>query len=529
MYLRIINVPRKKNVNRYAQIADNYRKDGRTMVKVLKHLGPVRSDDDMERYRRMFAMEEQKAVLERADLRDLDLPPPREYGMVYASRIVCSYNGLDRVFDLLGGHADIVFLEIVSRLIYPSSDFGLLRLSEKIEHPLKDLKKDRIYSALDALIEKKDEIELAIVSALKPDLRRVYYDLTSTYFEGREKNDLVLFGYSRDRKRGKRQVNIGLTMADGIPIHHEVFPGNTIDPKTLRPMHMDLRKKFHVGRVVFVGDRAFGRRPSLTYLDKNEYITAVYRWDRPYRDTLTTTEFGDGDYLKSLDLYAKEIDVRWNTKGLTRSEIKRTRNRRAIAVYSAEREREDIEDTEEKVSVVNGIIASGKKGTDLMDALGKLRSYTENNGKDINHPRIEIMKRLAGRFMIVSDTDLSVEEIVRGYKDLWKIERSFRTIKSFLEIRPVYHRKEERIEAHVFVCVLSLLIARLFEKAMDERMTISSIADALSELKAIPVRTSGGTITLRSESENAKRVLDSLKIPYPGKIINSILTVQKGK
>ena len=523
VYLRIINVPGKKNVNRYAQIADNCRKDGRTMVKVLKHLGPVKSDVDIERYRRIFAMEEQKALIENADLRKLDILPPKEYGMIYASRILCSYNGLDQVFNLLGDHSDIIFLEAVSRLIYPSSDYALLRLSDRIECPIKDMKKDRIYAALDALIERKDEIEESIVKILKPDMRRVYYDLTSTYFEGKEKNDLVMFGYSRDRKKGKRQINVGLMMVDGIPIHHQVFPGNTVDPKTLRPISEELRHKFHVKRVIFIGDRAFGRKPSLQYMDKNEYITAVYRWDQPYRSILTSTEFRDEDYLKDLDLCAREVDVKWNVRGLSKSEIKRSRNRRAVAVYSPEREKEDIADMEEKVSIVKSIIDSGKKGSDLINALGKLRSYTISNGTKINEKKISDMKKLAGRFMIVSNTDLSITDMVKRYKDLWRIERSFRTIKSFLEIRPVYHRKEERIEAHVFVCVLSLLISRLFEKAMDEKMTISVISDMLSELKAIPVRTSDGIITLRSESENAKKLLDIMKIPYPGKILNSIL------
>ena len=523
VYLRIINVPGKKNVNRYAQIADNCRKDGRTMVKVLKHLGPVKSDVDIERYRRIFAMEEQKALIENADLRKLDILPPKEYGMIYASRILCSYNGLDQVFNLLGDHSDIIFLEAVSRLIYPSSDYALLRLSDRIECPIKDMKKDRIYAALDALIERKDEIEESIVKILKPDMRRVYYDLTSTYFEGKEKNDLVMFGYSRDRKKGKRQINVGLMMVDGIPIHHQVFPGNTVDPKTLRPISEELRHKFHVKRVIFIGDRAFGRKPSLQYMDKNEYITAVYRWDQPYRSILTSTEFRDEDYLKDLDLCAREVDVKWNVRGLSKSEIKRSRNRRAVAVYSPEREKEDIADMEEKVSIVKSIIDSGKKGSDLINALGKLRSYTISNGTKINEKKIADMKKLAGRFMIVSNTDLSITDMVKRYKDLWRIERSFRTIKSFLEIRPVYHRKEERIEAHVFVCVLSLLISRLFEKAMDEKMTISVISDMLSELKAIPVRTSDGIITLRSESENARKLLDIMKIPYPGKILNSIL------
>ncbi len=128
MYLRTITVPRKKNVNRYAQIADKYRKDGKTMVKVLKHLGPVKSEADIERYRKIFAMEEQKLLIENADLRKLDLLPPREYGIIYAARALCSYIGLDHVFDMLGMYSDIIFLAVTSRLIYPTSDFGLLRL-----------------------------------------------------------------------------------------------------------------------------------------------------------------------------------------------------------------------------------------------------------------------------------------------------------------------------------------------------------------------------------------------------------------
>ena len=523
MRLRIGKAVRGKSVLRYAEIVDDIVKDGKRTTRLVRYLGPVKSEEDVERYRKTLALEKRKMSVERADIRDLDILPHRNFGMIYSAGLIAS--PLRKAFELLGEHGDIIFLSAVSRLIEPSSDISLIRFHETSYYPqIRELRKDSIYEALDHLIEKKDEIEQAIVSALKPDLRRVYYDLTSTYFEGREKNDLVLFGYSRDKKRGKKQVNIGLMMADGIPIHHQVFPGNTIDPKTLMPISEDLRHKFHVKRVMFIGDRAFGRKTSLQYMDKNEYITAVYRWDQPYRSILTSTEFGENDCLKDLDLYAREVDVKWNVKGLSRSEIKRSRNRRAVAVYSPEREKEDIADIEEKVSIVKSIIDSGKKGSDIINALGKLRSYTISSGTEINEKKIADMKKIAGRFMIVSDTDLSITDMVKGYKDLWRIERSFRTIKSFLEIRPVYHRKEERIEAHVFVCVLSLLISMLFEKAMDEKMTISSIADALSELKAIPVMIPEGEIVLRSESGNARKILESMKIPYPGKILDSVPT-----
>ncbi len=520
MRLRIGKAVRGKSVLRYAEIVDDIVKDGKRTTRLVRYLGPVKSEEDVERYRKTLALEKRKMSVERADIRDLDILPHRNFGMIYSAGLITS--PLRKAFELLGEHGDIIFLSAVSRLMSEDGSISLIRFHETSYYPqIRELKKDSIYEALDHLIEKKDEIEQAIVSALKPDLRRVYYDLTSTYFEGREKNDLVLFGYSRDKKRGKKQVNIGLMMADGIPIHHEVFPGNMIDPKTLRPMHIDLRKKFHVGRVIFVGDRAFGRRPSLQYLERNEYITAVYRWDQPYRSILMSTEFGERDYIKDLDLYAKEVDVKWSTNGLSKRETKRTRNRRAVAVYSPERESEDIADIEEKVSVVKSMIDSGKRGSDLLDALGKLRSYTKSNGTEMDHEKIKEMKMLAGRFMIVSDTDLSISEMMKGCKDLWKIERSFRTMKSFIEVRPVYHRKDERIEAHVFVCVLSLLISRLFEKALDDSMTIARISETISQLEAIPVHTEGGTIFLRTESDDAKNLMEKMNIPYPNKVLDT--------
>ena len=88
--------------------------------------------------------------------------------------------------------------------------------------------------------------------ALKPDMSMVHYDLTSSYFEGSKDNDLVLFGYSRDRKRGKEQIAIGLVMADGIPIHHEVWKGNTIDPETLEATIAVLKDRFRIKNVILI-------------------------------------------------------------------------------------------------------------------------------------------------------------------------------------------------------------------------------------------------------------------------------------
>ena len=112
-----------------------------------------------------------------------------------------------------------------------------------------------------------------------------------------------------------------------------------------------------------------------------------------------------------------------------------------------------------------------------------------------------------------TNTDLPESEIVTAYKEQWQIERSFRTIKSFLEIRPVYHRKSDRIRAHVFVCVLSLLLSRIMEKLTGR--AIDSIRRSLNYLDVVPVTVEKREMYISSESSEASDVLKSLGLPYP--------------
>ena len=140
-----------------------------------------------------------------------------------------------------------------------------------------------------------------------------------------------------------------------------------------------------------------------------------------------------------------------------------------------------------------------KKIGEISD-LGDLKSFVKftKTGVIMNEKRINTLKGLAGRFMIITNTDLPVREVVNAYKDQWRIERSFRTIKSFLEIRPVYHGKSERIKAHVLVCVLPLLISRMIEKRSS--LTISEASRQLSYLKVKPVNLGSGMVMMSSES-----------------------------
>ncbi len=173
---------------------------------------------------------------------------PSNYGLIYLTRILSSETGIKEILDTLTGEGDLLLVMIISRLIKPSSDISLLKFIDQIYYPWADLsiKKDRIYRLLDKLERNKESIEIDLFNRLKPDVSVIHYDLTSTYFKGREDNDVVLFGCSRDKKMGKEQIVIGLIIADGIPIYDEVWPGNTVDPRTLEstiPVH---KERFHV-------------------------------------------------------------------------------------------------------------------------------------------------------------------------------------------------------------------------------------------------------------------------------------------
>ena len=208
----------------------------------------------------------------------------------------------------------------------------------------------------------------------------------------------------------------------------------------------------------------------------------------------------------------------------TEEQRKLAEKRRYIAVYNRKREELDLQDLNDKIDTVKKKISDITDQKELKKSLGKLKSlvkFTENNTA-LNERRIEILKKLAGRFLIVTNTDLNEDEVVSAYKEQWQIERSFRTIKSFLEIRPVYHRKSNRIKAHVFVCVLSLLLSRLIEK--KTKITISEAGRILSYLKVTPVRLGPGIVMIRSESEQALDLLNQMNIPYPERILDGART-----
>ena len=128
-------------------------------------------------------------------------------------------------------------------------------------------------------------------------------------------------------------------------LYHEVFPGNNADPKTLEPTISVLKDRFHIGNFIFIADRAFGRSGSLDIMDQNRYITAAYRWDQPYRNSLMETDFTDGQNIDDLSIKRVNISVDGVTQGTSTGEqIKLAGKSRYIAVYNSKMEKLDLND-----------------------------------------------------------------------------------------------------------------------------------------------------------------------------------------
>ena len=222
MFLRFTKVRRGSAILEYASIAEREIVNNKQKTTTVKYLGSVKSQEDRERYRKIF--EEYREAMKKFSLNDLTIKPTLSFGLFYASRMIMERNGiLDALKRNTGSYSEILTFMIISRLFDPSSDMELIDLAGRVFYPWElHISEDNVYRSLDSIIAVKNEMEIDLFRALKPDISTIHYDLTSSYFEGKEDNDLVLFGYSRDKKRGKEQIVIGLVMADGIPIHHEV-------------------------------------------------------------------------------------------------------------------------------------------------------------------------------------------------------------------------------------------------------------------------------------------------------------------
>ena len=382
-----------------------------------------------------------------------------------------------KVEQLLGSRRsrerDLVIAMLVSRIVDPESKLALSRNIDNttlgVLLEAGDANEDELYKAMDWLFERQKRIEKKLAARHLHNGGRVLYDLSSSYFEG-SCCALAAHGYNRDGKKGKLQVNYGLLTDDrGCPVSISVFPGNTSDPETLNPQVEQLREDFNLDTVVLVGDRGMISQKQVDELREFpgvDWITALKSGAIRKLMNGGAIQLGLFDERNLFELshpdYPGERLVACRNPELA---FRRANKRQAL-----------LEATSRELDKVQGMIDRGF--LKQKDKIGLRVGRIINKYKMAKHFILDIGERhlsyrvdekkvaeevsLDGIYIIrtsLSQGALSSEDAVRHYKDLSHVEQAFRSIKTMdLLVRPIHHRLEGRVRAHLFICMLAYYV-----------------------------------------------------------------------
>jgi transposase len=382
-----------------------------------------------------------------------------------------------RLASLLGREAcrerDLVLAMIGARVLDPQSKLATARSWEQSTlgewFGVGEADEDSLYGALDWLRARQDGIEQRLAKRHLHSGGRVLYDLSSSYFEG-VSCPLAARGYSRDGKKGRLQVNYGLlTDARGCPVAISAFRGNTSDPQTLLEQVDKLQQDFALDSVVVVGDRGMLSQKQIDALrerDGVEWITALK----------------SGAIHRLLDAGAIQLDLfdEVNLYECTHEDFPGERlvvcRNPALAAQRAAKRRELIDATCAELARVQQMVANGrlkdadKIGVRVGRVINKYKMAkhlvldidTARFAFHIDEAKVAEEATLDGLYVIrtrLPVAQVSAAEAVRHYKELSQVEAAFRTLKSAdLRIRPIYHHSEERVRAHLFLCMLAYYV-----------------------------------------------------------------------
>jgi len=403
------------------------------------------------------------------------------HGHVAAVLAVCKQLGLEQ---LLASRASpdraLTLAMIVARVIDPQSKLATVRAlssatatsSLSVELGLEVNDERQLYEAMDWLLARQQRIEAKLAKRHLQEGSLVLYDLSSSFYTGTH-CPLASFGHSRDGKKGYPQIVYGLLCnGEGCPVAIEVFRGNTADPSTLASQIGKIRERFHIERVVLVGDRGMitSRRidENLRGVEGLEWITALRSQSIKAlveQGVVEISLFDEQDLLEvqSSDYPGERLVVCRNPflaaeRSRKREELLQATEKRLDAAVAATRRTKRPLRSKERIALrVGKFINRNKMGKHF---ILEITEDSFNYRRD--EEKIATEAALDGLYVIrtsVSSDALSAEATVRAYKDLSKVERAFRSIKTVdLKIRPIYHRLEERVRAHVFLCMVAYYV-----------------------------------------------------------------------
>jgi transposase len=543
MYLRTIKHVGKKRTYQHLQIVESYRdpdKGNSPRIRVMYNLGAVEDigDDQLARlgtaFLKMAGCAAEPALIDAKD-----------YGHVYTAQAVWDKLGLSDALsraDMVGrphtGFCDLIKWMVINRLCEPSSKLALLDWLEGIWVPEKtEISYHALLRAMDRLINVKEKAELNIVKriiAKNEPMDLVFYDITSTYFEGDRSildEDFRRYGYSRDQRGDRRQIVIGMVVTrSGIPVCHHVFPGNTSDSTTVIEIVNDLKKRFCLRKFIFVGDRGMLSDENLEHIiqEQQDFIVAHKLRGNDLAEAVVNSlsKAIDRGAEKEQFLEEKREGVRFVLAYAPdiAQEVHKARQHR---LEKADRWLEPVLD---RLANPSG---RGKKPT-LQGTYDRVRDYLRDHNLlrlytvTVETGQLKVRKnrdvlnwedKIDGLLLLeTTEFNFSAEDVVKHYKELMEIERGWRCLKSTLELRPVYHWTERRIRAHVFLCVIALQVERWMRNQLQSvSFSVPRAMHSLRQIKLGEIRLGTRAMLMATKlTTTHKEILKSLGVSEPG-------------
>jgi Transposase DDE domain len=440
----------------------------------------------------------------------------------------------------------VLFALVANRAIEPMSKLGAAEWAcEDVIIPgLGGMDDDQAYRAMDLLVEAdaqarvQEAVFFAVAHLLNLEVDLLFFDTTSTYFERDEEEDEAggfrCYGKSKDHRDDLPQIVIGLAVTrEGIPVRVWCWPGNTQDQTVLAQVKDDLRG-WKLGRVITVVDRGFSSADNLVYLRRagGHYIAGMRMRDGNALVEQVLSRQGRYQQVRD-NLRVKEVrlpgaaDQRFvichNPEQAERDKLQRqqavTRIEAELARITAQRERDRKRQLAGKAAQ-QAEAAHVKAECQLRDhpTLGRWIRQRTSGRLVIDRAKVTAEQRLDGKYLLAtSDPDISAEDVALGYKNLLEAERGFRDMKTTLLLRPVFHRLERRIRAHVLICWLALLLTRVAERTSGQ--TWRRIERETSRLAQVTLAGEAGTVTQTTPLRPAqKAIYQALSIEPPPRV-----------
>jgi len=525
MFLKVT----KSNGYQYVRIVRSYWKDGKSRQQIVLNLGRL---DILKQQGQLKRLGKQLLALDGTDVPTLDELEELDrlcYGDIVYKKLWDKYqftailDGVIKDKKIQYDFLQTAYLLVIDRLLHPRSKLACFKRQGKYIH-IDDVKLQHLYRSLDLLAEAKTALETTIFDRQKDlfhmSVDVVFYDVTTFHFESNRADDLKEFGFSKAGKFNEVQVVMGLLIdMEGNPIGYDLFPGNTFDGNTLLEALAALKQRFSIRKLIFVADKGINSKKNLHLIKAAgyDYIVSarLKNSSKKIKDEifcsqgyhcLTADQTGDTTFKHKVltDHKVSYRDKQGSMHHLTDN---------LIITWSSERAQRDGKDRERQIDKAQKMIDKRHKVGAKKGYQRYIATEGENKVVGLDEARIAEDAWWDGYYGIqTSETNLDATAVIEAYHQLWKIEESFRVLKSTMRTRPIFHWTPKRIKGHFVACFMAFVL----ERALENKLKANKIAASPETIKEAIQSLEVSEIQLRGE----RYYLKAKQLPLASKILN---------